>query len=821
MEGEPTGEEESTHAATGEEELEGSGMWLRGIEDISFEDDAETPREILELVRNHIEGLDRNAAKRKVLAASSYNEHILNHTREALFAIARQQRRDCPQGQPKKRTYRANTEPVANRLAEDCCALFQFIEGGRNLAEIKKMFPHGTQNNTWQSPAITRSRGLNTILEEGEDEDVVAKILAENASLREMLKTEMREVNEKLTSMSNRVKHHEEARVDVTEHCDRQLKSIQDELATNKGSQLVLSEDIESMKGKLKKLEATQVRIQTTVSTCNNKILSLETEIHTLQGSAKKSDTEKEAKFGNITKYVQSLAFSLEERIREQEYGLSTTHERIKEMKERLDYLEPKSSTTSCLTCETTGQIKSQKMGSTTESNQSRRNRSREKSAEEALNEAQDEDVITTYLQEARDNPQNPDNTDRNQVNLRHKQKLVHTETGLPGKISRSGSTEENCNINQTDEGSIINLDPSPIRNGREKRDEIGQTTTHRVPEQLPVQNKEKTRQQGAVIRSDQSSTGPGDSGRSPEGENQEERANAQRRPSKQTNRLQEGRKPENTQVKTYKEAVTQVQERHPPYSNTLETAEMTLSVGAEGTKEHRKRNPQSPSIRKDRTQLHTWERDRVASSVTTVERGDRLQRRGNKHQPSKHVSTTGAWSYDVPRRGAHREGVDDTQHCDTIGGGAQPLERTTFAGKVTGSPNHTQQRCIEENNENSTEFSDFVGIERHRLKRKRFFLGYMKRTETKKLQDTIYRYADSKGVQLTFVRVMTNKQKDMAFARVNVLLHQAHRVTEENFWPRGVRCREWVSERVYKSKETESGADRIQGYTHYDRNQQ
>eukprot|EP00058_Branchiostoma_floridae_P002761 XP_002588249.1 hypothetical protein BRAFLDRAFT_86696 [Branchiostoma floridae] len=518
MEGEPTGEEESTHAATGEEELEGSGMWLRGIEDISFEDDEETPREILELVRNHIEGLDRNAAKRKVLAASSYNEHILNHTREALFAIARQQRRDCPQGQPKKRTYRANTEPVANRKHETI---------------------HKTQTN---------------------------------------------------------------------------------------------------------------------------------------------------------------------------------------------------------------------------------------------------------------------------QVNLRHEQKMVHAETGLPGKISRSGSTEENCNINQTDEGSIIYLDPSPIRNGREKRDEIGQTTTHRVPEQLPVQNKEETRQQGAVIRSDQSSTGPGDSGRSPEGENQEEKVNAQRRPSKQTNRLQEGRKPENTQVKTYKEAVTQVQERHPPYSNTLETAEMTLSVGAERTKEHRKRNPQSPSIRKDKTQQHTWERDRVASSVTTVERGDRLQRRGNKYQPSKHVSMTGAWSYDVPRRGAHREGVDDTQHCDTIGGGAQPLERITFAGKVAGSPNHTQQRCIEENNENSTEFSDFVGIERHRLKRKRFFLGYMKRTETKKLQDTIYRYADSKGVQLTFVRVMTNKQKDMAFARVNVLLHQAHRVTEENFWPRGVRCREWVSERVYKTYMPHSG---------------
>ncbi|KAI8484277.1 hypothetical protein Bbelb_380620 [Branchiostoma belcheri] len=41
-----------------------------------------------------------------------------------------------------------------------------------------------------------------------------------------------------------------------------------------------------------------------------------------------------------------------------------------------------------------------------------------------------------------------------------------------------------------------------------------------------------------------------------------------------------------------------------------------------------------------------------------------------------------------------------------------------------------------------------------------------------------------------------------MAFARVNVLLHQTHRMKEDNFWPDGVKCREWMSERKYKNKE-------------------
>ncbi|KAI8517104.1 hypothetical protein Bbelb_056850 [Branchiostoma belcheri] len=106
--------------------------------------------------------------------------------------------------------------------------------------------------------------------------------------------------------------------------------------------------------------------------------------------------------------------------------------------------------------------------------------------------------------------------------------------------------------------------------------------------------------------------------------------------------------------------------------------------------------------------------------------------------------------------------------------------------------------RCTD----NDTDFSDFVGIERNRVQRKRFFLGYMKKNDPKKLQQTIYKYAQHKGVQLSFVRLMPTKKRDLYFARINVLLHQTHKVMEENFWPHGVTCREWLSERKYKSRD-------------------
>eukprot|EP00058_Branchiostoma_floridae_P018072 XP_002603561.1 hypothetical protein BRAFLDRAFT_122248 [Branchiostoma floridae] len=286
-----------------DEFLDNSGVWLREVEDTSFEDDTEAARHVYELIKSHIEGLDRCAAKGKILSAGENDEVVLNHTREALLGMARLQRRDCPQGQPKKRTYRANAEPVINRLAEDCCALFQFIEGERNLAEIKKMFPTSSQTQTFQSPALTRSRTLSTIDEEGDhDQDVVIRILAENAKLRDQLKYELKETNERLTKMEDITKRQDKARADIADECDRQIQSIQFALTDNKDAQSKQQEDIDSLKGKLKRIETNQVKMNTSMASYMNRIHSLETEI---QACIRKTNQDKDTTAEHDTRKIE------------------------------------------------------------------------------------------------------------------------------------------------------------------------------------------------------------------------------------------------------------------------------------------------------------------------------------------------------------------------------------------------------------------------------------------------------------------------------------------------------------------------------------
>ncbi|KAI8517974.1 hypothetical protein Bbelb_039910 [Branchiostoma belcheri] len=116
----------------------------------------------------------------------------------------------------------------------------------------------------------------------------------------------------------------------------------------------------------------------------------------------------------------------------------------------------------------------------------------------------------------------------------------------------------------------------------------------------------------------------------------------------------------------------------------------------------------------------------------------------------------------------------------------------------------NSKQMCSPERDESnkSADLADFVGVERTRVKRKRFFLGYLKKTDPLKLQSMVHKFARNKGVQLTFVRIMASKQKDTAFARINVPVEQAHLVVEDNFWPNGVKCRAWVSENTYRNKD-------------------
>eukprot|EP00058_Branchiostoma_floridae_P007103 XP_002592591.1 hypothetical protein BRAFLDRAFT_68914 [Branchiostoma floridae] len=124
----------------------------------------------------------------------------------------------------------------------------QRLQGGTELTTQKwkdgtelgtpPPFPTSTRPQSLQSPALTRSRTLSTIDEEGDhDQDVVIRILAENAKLRDQLKYELKETNERLTKMEDITKRQDKASADIADECDRQIQSIQFALTDNKDAQ--------------------------------------------------------------------------------------------------------------------------------------------------------------------------------------------------------------------------------------------------------------------------------------------------------------------------------------------------------------------------------------------------------------------------------------------------------------------------------------------------------------------------------------------------------------------------------------------------------
>ncbi|XP_078594202.1 uncharacterized protein LOC144871993 [Branchiostoma floridae x Branchiostoma japonicum] len=636
--------------------LDNSGVWLREVEDTSFEDDTEAARHVYELIKSHIEGLDRCAAKGKILSAGENDEVVLNHTREALLGMARLQRRDCPQGQPKKRTYRANAEPVINRLAEDCCALFQFIEGERNLAEIKKMFPTSSQTQTFQSPALTRSRTLSTIDEEGDhDQDVVIRILAENAKLRDQLKYELKETNERLTKMEDITKRQDKARADIADECDRQIQSIQFALTDNKDAQSKQQEDIDSLKGKLKRIETNQVKMNTSMASYMNRIHSLETEI---QACIRKTNQDKDttAEHSKLAAYVQNLAHTMEERIKEQECALSNTHSTVRELRDRLGHLEG-ARTTDVRNRQSPDKERSKKLetsnskavGPVTGANRLPNMNTGSKMQVESYatvckGDWSQESEISSFLRKAKH-----DSTPRDQGRMRqiednnnpeHNLKTLTTELTRDDHEPRTQLSQYKKKIPSTTE-TIVQLDPSPIRS----------------------KNTALTAEPGA----------------------------------------EKGEK---------RKHITE---------NVLDTVHEVIEISEAPMKKRRVPCQEESSITNPATQ-------------------------------------------DKRKRIISHEDNDDSNADDM--------------------------------------FRDFIGVERRRIRRKRFFLGYMKKNDPKKLQQTIYKYAQHKGVQLSFVRLMPTKQRDLYFARINVPLYQAHKVVGERFWPPGITCREWLSERKYKGKE-------------------
>ena len=99
------------------------------------------------------------------------------------------------------------------------------------------------------------------------------------------------------------------------------------------------------------------------------------------------------------------------------------------------------------------------------------------------------------------------------------------------------------------------------------------------------------------------------------------------------------------------------------------------------------------------------------------------------------------------------------------------------------------------EDNESSEEM-DFVGVQKHKVRR--LYLGGVREGVN---EQTITNYMHKKGISPTFMRLFKSKRKGTVAVRVNVKSADFERVSDNEFWPKHVYAREWLSKAKWLNK--------------------
>lgn len=121
---------------------------------------------------------------------------------------------------------------------------------------------------------------------------------------------------------------------------------------------------------------------------------------------------------------------------------------------------------------------------------------------------------------------------------------------------------------------------------------------------------------------------------------------------------------------------------------------------------------------------------------------------------------------------------------------------------------------------DDDVDFTDFV-----RKRTKRFYVGGFKSSIT---QDKLIRFVESKGLVVTWVKIWNSKRNGRVTIRLNVEASENYfKITEPGFWPRGVKCRPWLSNNKYNNSLRSSRSSRayvthdsdLSQHAHYDDN--
>lgn len=93
-------------------------------------------------------------------------------------------------------------------------------------------------------------------------------------------------------------------------------------------------------------------------------------------------------------------------------------------------------------------------------------------------------------------------------------------------------------------------------------------------------------------------------------------------------------------------------------------------------------------------------------------------------------------------------------------------------------------------NQQDDDSSSGFVGVQRKRNRTKSFFLSGIAVNVTEK---QIFSFLKQKNVTSTLIRIFQSRRKQTLSAKINILSKDCTIVSQENFWPKFVKCKPWL----------------------------
>jgi len=100
---------------------------------------------------------------------------------------------------------------------------------------------------------------------------------------------------------------------------------------------------------------------------------------------------------------------------------------------------------------------------------------------------------------------------------------------------------------------------------------------------------------------------------------------------------------------------------------------------------------------------------------------------------------------------------------------------------------------CSQENTEERTHEKGFCAAPK--IRTNRFYVGDISNEVT---VEEIKEYLDNRDIKYSIVRLMRSRRKNSIAARVNIFPEYCASVQHRFFWPRGVVCRPWMSNRLF-----------------------